>query len=74
MLKPPCTATETSLKIEILLVASYDIINNNGVDQTARMRRLVGAFVVRTPRRQGLSRRCPNGVRDINLKRLSLQL
>ena len=34
-------------------------MTNIGADQTARMHRLVCAFVVRKPRRQGFSRRCP---------------
>ena len=46
-------------KIEILLVASLQLANNKGVDQTARMRRLVSAFVVRKHRRQIFSRRDP---------------
>ena len=34
-------------------------MNNKGADQSARMRRLVCAFVVRKPRRQVFSRRGP---------------
>ena len=49
------SATETSYKIEISLVASLYMIlsNNKGADQTARMRRLVCAFVVRKPPMSG---------------------
>ena len=56
--KPTCSTTEASLKIEILLVAGLAYIasfqkgNNKGTDQTARMRRLVCAFVVRKPPKQ----------------------
>ena len=54
--KPACSATETSQKIEISLIASLDMLvsnkqKNKGADQTARMHRLVCAFVVRkTPK------------------------
>ena len=50
--QPACSATGTSYKIEILLVANFDMVlskkaKNKGADQTARMRRLVCAFDVR---------------------------
>ena len=49
---PTCAATETSKSLEIAAIASRGIIlskkaNNKGADQTARMRRLICAFVVR---------------------------
>ena len=50
-----------SFKIQIAHNKSrYDIfqyVNNNGIDQTARMRRLVSTFVVRKPARQVFWRR-----------------
>ena len=56
--KPVSSATETSLKIEISLVASVDMIllisECKDADQSARMRRLVCAFVVRKPPKTGL--------------------
>ena len=57
-LKPISTATETSKKIEMSLVASLDngafqTANNKGADQTARMHRLVLAFVVCKPPKTG---------------------
>ena len=52
-LKPVASAIETSWKIEIALVASLDVniqyVNNKDVNQTARMLRLVCAFVVCQP-------------------------
>ena len=49
--KAACAATEASLSHEISAIESRDIIlyaaNNKGVDQTARMRTLICAFVVR---------------------------
>ena len=38
---------------------SFQTANDEGADQTARMRRLVCAFVVRKPPKQALSRRGP---------------
>ena len=57
-LKPVSSATKTSQKIEISLETTLDIIlskkaNNKGADQSARMHRLICAFVVRKARRQG---------------------
>ena len=49
--QPVSTATETSLKIEISLVASsldndtFQKVNNKGADQPVRMHRLTCAFV-----------------------------
>ena len=40
---------------------TFQKANSKGADQTARMRRLVCAFVVRNPRRQVFSRCGPNG-------------
>ena len=55
--KPASSATETSWKIEISPVARLHILskkhNNKGADQTARMRRLVCACVVRKPPKTG---------------------
>ena len=54
--KPTCLATETTQKIEIVLVASPDTfqyMNNKGADQTARMHRLICAFIVRAPPKTG---------------------
>ena len=50
--KPACSATETSLSLESLDFSKYryhtiSAVNNKGADQTARMRRLICAFVVR---------------------------
>ena len=46
-----CSATETSLSLEILDLARTDYTiqaaNNKGADQTAQMRRLICTFVVR---------------------------
>ena len=63
-LKPISSVTETSQKIESSFVATLDIIlskkvNNKVAGQSARMRRLVCAFVVRKPRREGSSRQGP---------------
>ena len=54
----PCKLQRLARKIEISLEASLDIILSNkritkGTDQTARMRRLVCAFVVRKPQKTG---------------------
>ena len=46
--KPACSATETSSKIEILLVASLDMILSNK-RQTKALIRLVCTFVVHKP-------------------------
>ena len=60
-LKPVCSATETSYNIETLCVASYYntflglLANNKDTDQTARMLRLVYAFVVRAQQSQVFS-------------------
>ena len=40
-------------------IFTFHIANNKGVDQTARMRRLVCAFVVHKQQFQGFSRRGP---------------
>ena len=58
--KPVSPATETSQKTENLPVASlhnltFQKVNNKGADQTARMRRLVCACVVRKPPKTGFS-------------------
>ena len=48
-LKLACSATEASMRLEILLTETRDITlgsENKGADQTARMRRLICAFVV----------------------------
>ena len=57
-LKPACSATETSWKVEISLMASLDCdtfqkAKNKGADQTARVRRLVCAYVFRNPPKTG---------------------
>ena len=69
-LKPVSSATETSQKIEISLIASLDMIlskiskyvskdgNNKGADQTARMRRLVYTFVDRKHPKTGFLVSC----------------
>ena len=58
-LKPVCSATETSWGLESLDIASRGIIlssrRNKGVGQTARMRRLICAFVVRIWQKQVFS-------------------
>ena len=41
---------------------TFQIANNKGADQTARMRRLVCAFVVRQQKSQGFLRRGPYDV------------
>ena len=55
--KPVSSATETSLKIEILPAASLHMIlskkQKKSADQTARMRRLVYACVVHKPPKTG---------------------
>ena len=43
--------------IENLEIFTFQIANNKGADQTARMRRLVCAFVVQKQQSQGSSRR-----------------
>ena len=58
MLNPACSATETNYmyNIETVFVSTLDGIlkraNNKCIDQTARMRRLICAFVVRIQRNQ----------------------
>ena len=47
-------------------------MNNKGADQTARMRRLVCAFVVRKHQRQVFLRRDPNKIYNINNYELSI--
>ena len=65
-IKPVSPATETSKKIEISLVASFDIklktTNSKGADQSAQMRRLVCAFVVRKPPKTGFLASKPSHV------------
>ena len=55
--KPAHSATETSLKVETASTKSrsdtFQKANNKGADQTARMRRLVCACVVRKPPKIG---------------------
>ena len=55
--KPVSSAKETSLKIEISPAASLHMIlskkQKKGADQTARMRRLVCAYVVHKPPKTG---------------------
>ena len=51
-LKLACSATEARMRLEILVTETRDITlsraaYNKGADQTARMRRLICAFVVR---------------------------
>ena len=46
-LKPACAAPEAMQKLEISYIETRGIVNNKGADQTARMRRLICAFVVR---------------------------
>ena len=58
--KPVSSAMETSLKIEISLVASLDMILNKSADQSARMHRLVCALFVRKNQRQAFLCRGPN--------------
>ena len=45
--KTACSATEARKSLEILDIASTDIIISKDADQTARMCRLVCVFVVR---------------------------
>ena len=60
-LKPACSATETSLGLEISAIASSRATaNNKGANQTARLRRLICAFVVRIWQKQILSCRVSN--------------
>ena len=54
-LKPACSATEASLSLENFGFSKYRYYtflaaNNKGADQTARMRRMICAFVVRDVR------------------------
>ena len=63
--KPVCSATESSKKIEIspescLHMILYKKANNKGADQTARMRRLFCASVVRKPLKTGFLALRPN--------------
>ena len=62
---PVFSATETSRNSEISLVAIFDLIfskkNNKGADQSARMRRLVCAFV-RKPLKTGFLALRPKNV------------
>ena len=56
--KLACSATETSLKIEISLISSLDMILYNkpitkGLIRLCIMRRLVCAFVVHKPQKTG---------------------
>ena len=56
--KPVSSATETSWKnrnfaCSKLRYGDFQTANNKGADQTARMRSLVCAFVVRKPRKTG---------------------
>ena len=58
ILKPVSSAIETSWKIEIfacskIISGTFQKANNKSADQTARMRRLVCAFVVRKPPKTG---------------------
>ena len=50
-LKLACSATEASIRLEILVTEIRDItltifVNNKGADQTVQMRRLMCTFVV----------------------------
>ena len=59
-LEPACSATETTQRLEISDIEIKDIIlsrqrTNKGADQTARMRRLICAFVVRIWHKQVFS-------------------
>ena len=59
-LKLACSAIETSQRLEILHLETTDIIlskqrNNKGADHTARVRRLICAFVVRIWQKQVFS-------------------
>ena len=54
--KPVSSDTETSLKTEISLIVSLDMILLDDADQAARMRRLVCACVVRKPSKTGFFR------------------
>ena len=47
-----CSATDISWNIEILLLASFDIIHNKSADQTTQMHRLVCILLIIHPRRQ----------------------
>ena len=44
-------------EVSDLVILLFQISNNKGADQTARMRRLVCAFIVRKEQSQGFS--CP---------------
>ena len=52
-LKPVSSATETSLKIELVFVASLDMVLSKKGITKALMRRLVCAFAVRKPLKTG---------------------
>ena len=60
-LKQVCSATETSWSLEISAIESIDILlsrqrtTKEGADQTARMCRLICAFVVRIWQKQFFS-------------------
>ena len=54
-LKPACSATETSKSLEILGIDTIRAANNKDADQTARMHRLICAFVVRIWQKQVFS-------------------
>ena len=55
MLKP-------TIKLRIQVTLLFQIANNKGADQTARMHRLFCAFVVRKEQSQGFSHRGPYDV------------
>ena len=57
MLKKACSGSEVSQNIES--ISNLQSANNICADQTARMRRLVCAFVVRNPQDRVFSRRDP---------------
>ena len=72
-LNPVPSATGTSLKIEISLVASLDLIlskgaNNKGAEQFVRMRRLVCAFVFSQTTEDRFSRVKRKRKRRVNLE------
>ena len=52
-----------SLSLMAHLHSTFQIANNKGADQTAHMRRLVCAFIVRKSQSQGVSRRGPYNVK-----------
>ena len=53
---------EVHQNMDNLLYFTFQIANNKGTDQTARMRRLVGAIVVCKEQSQGFSHRGPSDV------------